>query len=86
MRNELSPQIEPSDSLAEYTPEQDLVMAVMKTAIDDLYYGDQQARDSSIQWISIEDDSWFSFVWCCQMLDVNHEIIRRKIQNDKDRL
>lgn len=86
MRNEPSPQIEINDTSGEYEPEQALVVAVLKAAIDDLYYGDVQAKESSIQWINAESDSFFSFVWCCHMLDVNPEIMKRKLSNDKDKL
>jgi len=53
-------------------PEKRLVAAVLGRAVLDLFVGDRLQRASARDWLTNhKDNTPFSFVWCCEYLDLH---------------
>jgi len=61
------------------TPEQQLIIAMLKRALLDLALEDEYRRSS---WRWINSDSWgvFSFNWCCEQLDEEPSVMRKRVK------
>jgi len=79
MRNEPL-QLEPqSDTSSEYSPDEQLLVDIIRQTIKD-YQGDTQPfKNHAESWLFSDSEEPFSFNWCCDMLGVAPEVILQRI-------
>ena len=66
------------------SPERQLVIEVLTSALDDIVKGDIRGRVNlhareAICWIKSDSDTPFSFKWCCEVSNVPADRFRSKI-------
>jgi len=73
--------------MIEYENCKKLWAGVLQQAIDDLNCipkktEEQLAKEDALRWIESNNVSSFSFIWVCEVLDLNYKIIRAGILNE----
>lgn len=64
----------------EYAPYHSLVAAVIVQAIRDRLQGSGERCLSAHLWISSDDVRPFSFLWCCSVMSLDPELVRKAIK------
>ena len=54
-----------------------LAGAILVQAIEDIRCGSGRRKEDAIHWVTDNNDSQFSFIFCCRMLDRDPEDVRR---------
>ena len=77
----ISAEIQPTRIPEECKREVSLWAAVLHRAILDYKKGTGKVQESAQAWIESDENCVASFVWVCDIFDLNHKFAREKIQN-----
>jgi len=66
------------------SPEVLLLLAILKTAIDDLRDSNKRLRADALNWFNSQDTKWpFSFCNVCAFLGFDPDFLRREVMNKR---
>lgn len=69
---------------SEISSEINLVVATVEQAVRDIVRGSARDRACAQRWVRSSAEGPFSFLWCCNILDIDAESARNAIENQID--